>query len=180
VVTTLVEKSDSNYLEIMLEPWSEDDHQLLVRCNAPELMRFLGGPETDEQVVKRHQRYLDGWKNGSASMFRISVLGLSDGVGVIGYWDISWKGEEVYEAGWTVFAEWQGQGIASQATRLMLEHARSRRGRLLVHAFPTVVHLASNGVCRKAGFTLIGPCDFLGFNGSTVLCNDWAYELNEK
>ena len=45
--------------EVILQPWSENDlpllHQLL---GDPEMMAHLGGPETPEQIQKRHQRYL--------------------------------------------------------------------------------------------------------------------------
>ena len=44
---------------IDLVTWSDKDFPLLVALNAPELMTFVGGPETDEKVKERHAKYLD-------------------------------------------------------------------------------------------------------------------------
>jgi RimJ/RimL family protein N-acetyltransferase len=44
-------------------------------------------------------------------------------------------------------------------------------------ALTSVDHPASNAICRKAGFTLVGPYDFEFPKGSFMHCNDWRYEL---
>ena len=46
-----------------------------------------------------------------------------------------------------------------------------------LHAFPAADHPASNAVCRKAGFTLLGETDFGYPPGSIMRCNDWQLEL---
>jgi RimJ/RimL family protein N-acetyltransferase len=173
----LTENQSSGAFELSHEPWSKTDFQLLTLCNSPELTNYVGGSETDEQLIKRHQRYLDGWKTGFASIFRISLPDAPQGVDMVGFWDFTWQGQDVYEAGWTVTADWQDKGIASAAIKLMLDHARKRNGRRLVHAFPTVEHLASNRVCQKTGFIFNEECDFPARNGGTIKCNDWVYDL---
>jgi RimJ/RimL family protein N-acetyltransferase len=35
----------------------------------------------------------------------------------------------------------------------------------------------SNAICRKLGFTLLGPLDF-EFRGGVLHCNDWRLELS--
>jgi hypothetical protein len=40
-----------------------------------------------------------------------------------------------------------------------------------------VDHAASNAVCRKAGFTLLGACDFEYPKGTFIQSNDWVVEL---
>jgi hypothetical protein len=32
-------------------------------------------------------------------------------------------------------------------------------------------------VCRKAGFELVGECDFEYPKGHPIRCNDWRYDL---
>jgi RimJ/RimL family protein N-acetyltransferase len=167
----------SELLELSLTPWSDSDFQLLRRCNAPELTVFVGGPESEEQLIKRHRRYLDGWKTGTASIFRISLPNAPQGAGTVGYWNITWQGKGVFEAGWTVTTEWQGKGIASLATKFMMTQVRQRNERRFVHAFPTVENLASNRVCEKVGFVFNEECNFDARNGGTIKCNDWIYDL---
>ncbi|MEI5585394.1 GNAT family N-acetyltransferase, partial [Agromyces sp. CCNWLW208] len=142
--------------DVALIPWSEDDLDLLRRANTPELMDQLGGPETDDEVRARHERYLRLGREGAAHQFRIVIPDHPEGVGIVGYWQREWRGEPVLEAGWSVEAAHRGRGIAPAAVIEMLRTARERGDRLPVHAFPRVDNPASNSVCRKAGFRLVG------------------------
>lgn len=157
---------------IELRPWSEGDLRLLRRLNARELTSHLGGPEPEDRVVDRHRRYLaldDG------RMFRVEVDGVA--AGSVGFWERSWRGEVVWEVGWSVLPEFQGRGVASAAARATVEAARADGSHGWAHAFPSVDHPASNAVCRKAGFTLLGEADFEYPPGRWMRCNDWAAEL---
>jgi RimJ/RimL family protein N-acetyltransferase len=46
-----------------------------------------------------------------------------------------------------------------------------------LHAYPSVDHPASNGVCRRAGFTLLGEVAFEYPKGHPITCNDWRVDL---
>ena len=109
-------------------------------------------------------------------MFRIEVEGTA--VGSIGFWELEWQGRPVYETGWGVLPEFQGRGIAVAATVAVVEAARANGGRSSLHAFPKVGHAASNAVCRKAGFTLVGECEFEYPKGVPIRCNDWRADLS--
>lgn len=165
--------------DVSLHPWSEDDLDLLRRANTPELMDQLGGPETDDEVRARHERYLRLAREGTAHQFRIALPEHPEGVGVAGYWQREWRGEQVLEAGWSVEAPYRGRGIAPAAVRAMLavirEHGEDRQ----VHAFPRVDNPASNAVCRKAGFRLLGEADFEVANGRVLHTNDWVVDLDD-
>ncbi|TQM82265.1 RimJ/RimL family protein N-acetyltransferase [Saccharothrix saharensis] len=154
---------------IDLRPWSEGDLGLLRRLNAPELTDHLGGPEPDDRVTDRHRRYL---LLGDGRMFRVEVDGVP--AGSIGYWGRTWRDEEVWEVGWSVLPEFQGRGVASVAARATVAAAPVEGGRRSVHAFPSVDHPASNAVCRKAGFTLLGEVDFEYPPGRWMRCHDWV------
>ncbi|MFE6295195.1 GNAT family N-acetyltransferase, partial [Streptomyces sp. NPDC057866] len=104
---------------VRLEPWSEEDAGLLRALNAPELMEHLGGPETEEQLDRRHRRYVDlsADATGRGRMFRIVLLPEERVAGSIGYWTSTAHGEPVYETGWAVLPGFQGRGVATLATR---------------------------------------------------------------
>jgi RimJ/RimL family protein N-acetyltransferase len=55
--------------------------------------------------------------------------------------------------------------------------ATAQRGLRSMHAFPSVDNPASNAICRKLGFTLLGARDFEFPPGSFMRCNDWRLEL---
>ena len=105
--------------DVTLRPWSADDLDLLRRANTHELMDQLGGPETDEQVIARHERYLRLQREGTAHQFRIVIPEHPEGVGIVGYWQREHDGEPALEAGWSVEEAYRGQGIAPAAVLYM-------------------------------------------------------------
>jgi RimJ/RimL family protein N-acetyltransferase len=158
---------------VRLEPWEPGDLSLLQALNAREMTEHLGGPESGEKVVERHERCL----RPDSRMFKIVDEGTDEAVGSVGYWERTWRGDLVYECGWGVLPRFQGRGFASAATRLAIEEARSESRHPHLHAYPSVDNDASNAICRKVGFTLIGPCEFEYPPGNFMRCNDWRFDL---
>ncbi|HEY0448945.1 GNAT family N-acetyltransferase [Actinophytocola sp.] len=162
--------------DLRLEPWSDGDLELELRGNTAEMKVFLGGEEPADAIVARHKRFLELPVTGAGQMFRIALPD-APGVGSVGYWEREWQGEQVYEMGWHVLPEYQGRGLASAAVRLAAAHARTHGRHRHAHAYPKVVNGPSNGVCRKAGFTLLGEADFEFPKGTLIRCNDWRRDL---
>jgi RimJ/RimL family protein N-acetyltransferase len=165
--------------EVRIQPWADGDLELLYRLNAPEMLEHLGGPETDEQVLSRHKRYLEISGKGRGRMFSIVLHPKLESVGNVGYWDSEWQGEAIYEIGWGVLPPFQGKGIAYKATTAAIANARAEMKHRYIHAFPSVDNPASNAICRKLGFTLIGECNFEYPPGTHMRCNDWRLDLGE-
>jgi RimJ/RimL family protein N-acetyltransferase len=164
-------------LTVELQPYAECDLPLLERANAPEMTAHLGGPESEEQIKRRHQRYLASPVTGKAQMFRI-VRGLqAEPVGIVGYWEKTWRGELAWEAGWSVFPEYQGRGVAVAATRALIARVQLEKKRRYLYAFPSGGNPPSNAICRKLGFELIGECDFEYPAGHLMRCNEWRLSL---
>jgi hypothetical protein len=67
-----------------LEAWTDADLSLLRQANTPEMMAHLGGPETEDQLLDRHQRYLQLTDPGAGQMLAV-VLPDGQRVGIIGY-----------------------------------------------------------------------------------------------
>jgi RimJ/RimL family protein N-acetyltransferase len=167
--------------DVRLRGWAETDLDLLRAINAPSMTEFLGGPENEEKLLKRHRRYTDQTAAGAIAMFVVEAVFPPESavrsVGSIGYWPISWDGEDVYETGWSILPDFQGHGLATTAARLVAAQARSRRDRPSLHAFPKTAHTASNAICRKAGFEFVGEREFEYPAGHPIRVNDWALTL---
>lgn len=138
-------------------------------------MAHLGGPETPEQILRRHQRYIRLDEAGVDQMFKI--IWDSEDVGSVGYWKKNWRDQLVYEMGWLVLPAFQGQGIGTQAAEAVIEHARREPRFRFMHAFPSVTNAASNAICRKLGFTLVEECQFEYPPGRSMTVNDWRLDL---
>lgn len=178
---TVIDMDKQRVTRVELAAWGEGDFWLLERANAPEMTDHLGGPESTEALERRHRRYLEMAKGG---MFRVVAVDGGEGVagrtvGSIGFWEREWRGGQVWETGWAVLPEFQGRGVAAAAAGAVVEAAREAGGHRHLHAFPSVDHPASNGVCKRAGFVWLEEVAFEYPKGTWMTCNDWRLDLWE-
>ncbi|MFD2764342.1 GNAT family N-acetyltransferase [Micromonospora eburnea] len=162
--------------EVRIARWSGDDLDLLRQLNTHEVREHTGGPETDEQVVARHERYVRGPGPRSGYLYTVVLPG-GEKAGSVGYWAREWHGEQVYEMGWAILPAYQGRGLATAAVRAAIAEAAACGDRRAAHAYPSVDNPASNAVCRKAGFTLLGETEFDYPPGQLMRSNDWRVGL---
>lgn len=164
---------------IELLPWSDDDLWAVERfLGDPEMMQHLGGPQSREQILDQHVRYLDADTSGTGEMFKVVLSHTLGAIGNIGYWDKTWRDELVYETGWMILPEYQGRGYASEALEMLVERLRGEYARRSLHAFPAITNGPSNALCRKLGFTNLGHCEFEYPAGHPLQCNDWRLDLS--
>jgi RimJ/RimL family protein N-acetyltransferase len=164
-------------MQVSLRPWSAADLALLVRLMGdPAMTEHLGGPESEEKIRARLGRYMAINATDRGRMFVIVAGPAAEGAGSIGYWEREWRGDTVWETGWSVVPQLQGRGTATQALALMLAEARREPTHRSLHAFPSIDNGPSNALCRKLGFALVGECDFEYPPGNPLRCNDWVIE----
>ena len=109
--------------DISLEPWDKRALELERAANVPEMKVHLGGVETEQAMLERHERILAIERDGKGSMFLVMLAGEPGPVGSVGYWEREWKGEAVYETGWKVLPAFQGRGLAVAAYDLRSDPA---------------------------------------------------------
>lgn len=164
---------------VRLEPWGKGDLALLKKTvGDPAMTQHLGGPESDEQLTKRQVLFEQLAASGEGRMFKIVLQVSGEAVGSVGYWEKTWRSEQIYETGWFVLPAFQGRNIASVATTQAITIARLDGKHRFLHAFPSVDNLPSNAICRKLGFTLVEECEFEYPKGSFMRCNDWRLDLS--
>ena len=61
--------------------------------------------------------------------------------------------------------------------RFVVEKAKTEGRRRYLHAFPPPANGASNAICRKLGFTLLGEVEFEFPPGNFAASNDWRLDL---
>lgn len=165
-------------MTVHLESWSEDDLSVLEQTlGDPEMMTYLGGPESPEQLVARQAKLVALPSTGTGEMFTIVDDESGAKVGSVGWWDKEWRDDLVYETGWQVIPAFQGRGIATTATLQLIEHLKANGSRRFLHAFPSVENGPSNAICGKLGFELLEALEFEYPKGSIMRCNDWRLDL---
>jgi len=166
--------------EVALRPWAEGDFALLSRLlGDPTMTEHLGGPEAPEKLAERHARYLPGGGRGGGEQFAIVAGPRRVAVGWTGFWESEWRARRVWEIGWSVLAEHQGRGVASQAAALLIMRLRSVGRHRYVYAFPSVDNAASNAVCRSLGMTFGRAHEIEYPRGRLMNANEWRLDLRE-
>lgn len=162
---------------VTIRPWTEGDLSVLEANNAPEMMGYLGGPETDEKLTRRQRIFLDGWANDDTWMF--VVLADGEPVGSVGYWPREHEGDDVFEAGWAVQSAYQGKGYGAAALALCIADARGRATpeRRWLYAYPRTDNVPSNRIAEKAGMTNTGELPFEYPKGVPIVTNAWRIDL---
>jgi len=161
-----------------LVPITADDEDLAVRLECdPVMMLHIGGPRPEADVRASHKRRLNLMEKGSAYMYKIVGENADEILGTIGIWKIDWMGPYTYEIGWFVLPEHQAKGVATEAARLIITHARSNPEVGYIHAYPAVSNAASNAIARKIGMENQGEFDNEGFAG-IIRCKDWRIDLH--
>ena len=143
-------------VNVSVRPYAEGDLWLLERTlGDPSQMVHLNGPESNENIRKRHNRFLAMSADPHAGcQFTILAGPLHALAGNVGYWESEWKGEIGWEMGWFVLPEFQGRGVATAATRLVIDLITRLQSHKFISAFPSVNNHPSNAICKKLGFTL--------------------------
>ena len=163
-------------MDVTLRRWGADDLEVLKRVNTPEMTRFLGGgDETDEVLAERHAEYLDLWESGEVRMFRIEVDG--EAAGYAGWWEEVHDDMPVYEVGCVVEPQWHGHGVASAALSELVRLAATTGDRHLIVGYAHVDNEASNALCRRVGFSLVGTGSYPLEDGEDPLSvNVWMID----
>jgi RimJ/RimL family protein N-acetyltransferase len=162
---------------VTIRPWSEGDLPVLEANNAPEMMGYLGGPETAEKLARRHRVFLDGWADDTAWLF--VVLADDEPVGSVGYWLREHDGDDAFEAGWAIQSAHQGKGYGAAALRLCIADARDRATaeRHWLYAYPRTDNAPSNRIAEKVGMTNTGELPFEYPKGVPIVTNAWRIDL---
>jgi RimJ/RimL family protein N-acetyltransferase len=164
--------------DVELRPWSATDLSLLERLlGDPAMTEHLGGPESPERIRGRHERYCRIPDTGAGRIFVIVVWPARIPAGSVGYWEREWRGQNVWETGWSVLPDFQGQGIVTRGTAAALFWARGEGKHRFMHAFSSIENSPANGICRKLGFTFQGEFDFEYPPGNPMRCKDWRLDL---
>jgi RimJ/RimL family protein N-acetyltransferase len=163
--------------ELTIRPWAADGLAVLLAQDSAEMTRYLGGPEGEERVRRRHEKYLLEQAEGVTWPFTVWAASAPEPVGSVVYWNMEHDGHDAYEVGWGILPAHQGHGYGARGVRLAVAHAARHGDRDRVYAFPRVDNDASNGIARSAGFRLDGETEGEYPVGVKIRVNSWSFDL---
>lgn len=157
-----------------LVDYTDDDLAFSVAIETdPAVMAELGGARPIDAIERVHPKRITGAADG------LWLKIVSDGgedAGQIGIWRSEHAGEEIWEAGWMLLAEFHGRGLGSDALGELIARLREVGAYDVIHAFPGATNGPSNGLCHKYGFECLGEIE-VDFRGEPFRCNHWRLAL---
>jgi len=148
---------------ISLEPWGRADADLLKKLAA------------GRRVSDLQQRYEQLNRSGEGWIYKIVDTATGSGVGSVGYWERTWRGDTIYEIVVAILPGSRGRGIGSEAARRVIDAAKAEFGPRFIHAFTPVDDPWSNDLYRQLGFEPAGSFDPEA--RSRIRYNDWRLDL---
>ena len=146
----MVELSEISTARLILEPLrAEHADEMAGVLGDPALHTFIGGrPETTEELRVRYARWVAGSPD-PAVRWRNWVIRLGSRDCLVGTVQATIEGTRA-EVAWMVGTQWQGQGIATEAARGLVDALRTEGVRTVVaHVHPG--NTASARVARTLG-----------------------------
>ena len=142
----------------------------------PVATRELGGPRPREKIEAAHRRRMGATTKGECWWFTIVPDPETGPVGTIGVWEHEDEGRPVVEAGWMLLPRHHGKGYARRALAMLIRRLRADGRFDEIQALSGVNNLASNALCRGAGFVLERVRELAGGWGS-LRVNHWTLKL---
>jgi RimJ/RimL family protein N-acetyltransferase len=164
---------------VSLRPYADGDMWILEQTlGDPRLMVHLNGPESPEKILERHRRFVAMSADPRLGRMFTVLVGAS-AAGNVGYWETDWDGEKVWETGWFVLPGFQGRGVATEATRLLIGVVSMLEGHGSLVATPSVSNAPSNAIAKRLNFALIREVDseYPPGSGKHLRCNVWRLAL---
>jgi RimJ/RimL family protein N-acetyltransferase len=140
----------------------------------PAVMAELGGAVPRDEIPAMHRRRLDN--TATDPWWFVIVTEDEQSAGTIGIWETEHDGAVVHETGWMLLAAFHGRGLASAALAQLLDRARAEARFEQLHAWPGVTNGASNALCRKFGFELLGAEEG-AYRDARFPVNHWVLTL---
>jgi RimJ/RimL family protein N-acetyltransferase len=137
-----------------------EDHFRL--CADPNVMRYmLGGKPMSRFEAWRHMAFIVGhWELLGYGYFAAEEKATGRFVGRIGYTNPEgWPG---FEVGWTIAPEYQGQGLATEGGKFLLDYAFNEMDMQHVISVIHPENKASIKVAEKLGEKLEGEAEIVG------------------
>ncbi len=148
---------------------------------APDMMRYLGGCWTPDQVAAAIAEWRGDW--GVAQRWSGVLVKKASGevIGTAGLTENTLPDAPGFELSWFILPEYQRQGFAAEITARLLHFAFTDLGAARVVAETHPENPASTGLLKKLGFACLGErqhtyADLPGFETQTLWAmtrNDW-------
>jgi RimJ/RimL family protein N-acetyltransferase len=150
---------------LLLRPWQDRDREPFAAINAdPIVMTYFAAPMTLSETDETMARYNMQLARDGFTMFAAEETATGELIGIIGmqtmHTIVPNLPQPAVEIGWRLRRESQGQGLATEGARALIEHAFNKLHLPELAAITATGNAASRRVMEKLGMTHRPDLDF--------------------
>jgi RimJ/RimL family protein N-acetyltransferase len=152
---------------LILRDWTEEDLGPYIRhTNTPAVLRWLGGPQPEEEIVERMRARVMRWQRERG--FTFWVVERKADRALLGFCGLKIADDEgspvegLLEVGWRLREDAWGQGYAKEAAIASLDFAFDRLEAPRVIALTLTGNRPSRGLMERLGMTRRADLDYEG------------------
>lgn len=142
---------------LKLIPFAPDHLEGLFALNSdPEVMRYLGTPQTRDQVEASIKRQQEKWAKHGFGWWSVFKRGSGELIGAACLQHLAHIETNPLEIGWRLMPKAQGQGYATEAGQAAMDYAFEIIGETYLTAVTDPENTASARVMERLGMSYIG------------------------
>lgn len=151
-MTTLSPTPTLETERLILRPPGPQDADAYIRFYMSDRSVHVGGPKTKREAWNFFGTVLGHWVLRGFGMFAVTRKGSDDILGIVGHWyPNTWPEKEV---GWVLLdGAHEGQGIAQEAARAVIDHAWTVLGWQTIVSYIDTDNAASIALAERLGAT---------------------------
>ena len=146
---------------LLLRWFREEDFPAYVEiATDPEVMKFIGGQQTEFEAWKAMSSHIGHWYFRGYGVFAVEEKSSGKMIGRIGFMNPpGWPG---FELGWTLSRTSWGKGYATEGARRAMEYAFTEMNRDHLISCIAPDNVSSAKVAERLGETVEGEAELLG------------------
>lgn len=158
---------------LRLEPFVDEHFDGLWLLNSdPVVMRYVGGPETEEELRETIRRVKERWRTLGFSWWAFVAKASDEIVGAGCVQHIENDARQPLEIGWRLSPEHWGKGLATEAAEAMAKFAFNSLRASCVYAIAHPDNAASVRVMQRLGMQSLGLEPHYGTDCPTYILKD--------
>ena len=165
---------------LILRAWKPEDLPLFIEMNKDaRVMRYFPSTLSDEQTESFYNRIQSEFKRNGWGLYAVELKSNGTFIGYVGLHDIGFDADFTpgIEIGWRLSADYHNQGLATEAAKEVLKHAK-QKGLTRLYSFTAKQNYPSERVMQKIGMTKVGEFEHPNLSPDSPLRTHVLYQID--
>ena len=165
---------------MILRSWKLEDLPLFAKMNKDSrVMRYFPSILTDELTESFYKRIQSEFERNGWGLYAVELKSNGTFIGYVGLHEIGFDSDFTsgVEIGWRLAADYHNQGLATEAAKEVLKHAK-QKGLTRLYSFTAKQNYPSERVMQKIGMTKVREFEHPNLSPDSPLQTHVLYQID--